>query len=594
MTRRSILKVALLPMALAYGLAAELVATHDGRLTTYAGASGWATAADLLAGFSLIAAGLLTWRFRPATPVGPLVVAAGLAWFAPDWVGWEGGPAIVRSTGMLLAGTWLAVLVHSVLVFPQRVLPSLAARALVFAVYAETAIVGIGRALFRDPFDVVNCWDNCTDNSFLIRSDPGVTRALTSIDLRFAVILGAAFIALAAWRLAQATRVARRLLAPILIAGAAVTTLHATHALMLLRTPLEGPAETVFAAVFIGEALAVSAVACVLSWELRRARRARDTIEQLIPELARAPASGALEAALAHAIRDPTLRILYATGGLEGYVDGAGREVPAPRGSDVRAVLPIVRNGRPVALLEHDRAALEDSFEEEIGAALRLTVDNERLQALALARVTELQESRVRIVAASDEARRKLERDLHDGAQQRLVALSFGLRVVLAQLGPEPDARVADPLAAAERALASALAAVREVANGLFPITLANAGLGHAIEELAEVSPIHIEIGAVPDRRLEPSVEAAAYGVIREAVENTALHAQTDTASVSVAYRDGVLIVEAADDGSGGADPDRGIGLLDVSDRVGALGGRLSIESPIGDGTRVHAEIPCA
>ena len=182
---------------------------------------------------------------------------------------------------------------------------------------------------------------------------------------------------------------------------------------------------------------------------------------------------------------------------------------------------------------------------------------------------------------------------MHDGAQQRLVALSFGLRVALAQLGPDPDARVAEPLAAAERALAKALAAVREVANGLFPITLANAGLAPAIEELAEIAPISIAIGAVPDRRLEPRVEAAAYGVIREAVENTALHAETSAASVSVAYQGGAVIVEAVDDGIGGADPDRGIGLLDVSDRVGALGGRLSIESPVGGGTRVHAEIPC-
>ncbi len=592
MRRGSILKAALIPIALAYGLAAEIVATHDGRLTTYAGASGWATAADLIASFSLIAAGLLMWRFRPATPVGPLAVAAGFAWFAPDWVGWEGGPAIVRSTGMLLAGVWLALLVHAVLAFPRRGLPSLAARVLVVAVYTETAMIGIGQALFRDPFDVVNCWDNCTDNSFLIHSDPGVTRALSSIDLRFAIILGAAFIALAMWRVAQATRVARRLLAP-LIAGAAVTTLYATHALMLLRTPLEGPTENVFAALFIGDALAVSTLAFVLCWNLLRARRARDRIEQLIPELARAPGPGALEAALARATHDPSLRILYATSNPERYVDSTGQEVPAPHGSDARAVSPIVRNGRPVAMLEHDRATLDDSFEEEIGAALRLTVDNERLQALALARVTELQESRVRIVAASDEARRKLERDLHDGAQQRLVALSFGLRVARAQLGPEPDARVAEPLAAAERALASALVAVREVANGLFPITLANAGLAHAIEELAEIAPIRIEIGAMLDRRLQPQVEAAAYGVIREAVENTALHANTGAALVSVAYQDGAVIVEAADDGIGGADPDRGIGLLDVGDRVGALGGRLSIESPIGGGTHVHAEIPC-
>src|SRR5207237_7388954 len=175
----------------------------------------------------------------------------------------------------------------------------------------------------------------------------------------------------------------------------------------------------------------------------------------------------------------------------------------------------------------------DDAFEDQIGSAARLAVENERLQAEALAQLIELRESRERIVQAGDAIRRRLERDLHDGAQQRLVALSFALRLALAKLGPTPGCRVSAPLADAERALAEALAAVRAVANGLFPATLASSGLAYAVEELAELAPIPIDVEAVPEQRLPAAVEAAAYGVIREAVENAALHAEAGTVSVS-------------------------------------------------------------
>ncbi len=594
MKRASALTAALASTAVAYGLAAELVATHRGQLTTYGGASGWATAVDLSAGWALVAVGLLIWRLLPGVRAGALAVAAGFAWFAPDWVGWEGGPALIRSVGMLVAGVSLAFLVHAVLVFPHSRLPSSAARVLVVAVYIETALVGIGRALFRDPFNDVNCWNNCTDNSFLVHSYPTVARALDWVDLRFAIVLATGFAALFAWRLVTATPLARWLLALPLVVGTLLTALHAAHAVAQLHTPLEGPSDRTFASIFVGQGLAVIAVALLFGFELARAHRARRAVEHLVVELTQAPEPGSLEAALARATGDPSLRIVYRLRDVDRCVDGQGRDVQAPVGSATRAVTPIVRNGRPVALLEHDRAALGETFQDEIGAAVRLAVENERLRAEALAQLIDLRQSRARIVAASDAVRRRLERDLHDGAQQRLVALSFGLRLARAELGSQPDARVAKRLADAEEALGKALAAVRAVANGLFPTTLANAGLAFAIEELAELAPIRVEIGAVPDRRLPPLVEAAAYGLIREAVENAALHARASIVSVSALCAEDIVIVDATDDGIGGADPNGGIGLLDAADRVGALGGRFQILSPSGGGTRIQAEIPCA
>ena len=153
---------------------------------------------------------------------------------------------------------------------------------------------------------------------------------------------------------------------------------------------------------------------------------------------------------------------------------------------------------------------------------------------------------------------------------------------------------MAEALTDAGRALGEALAAVRSVANGIFPAALASSGLAYALEELAELSPIRIDVRAVPDHRLAAPVEAAAYGVIREAIENAALHAQASAVSISALCRPNAVVVDAADDGIGDADPERGVGLLEAADRVGALGGTLTILSPAGGGTQIHAEIPCA
>ena len=584
---------ALLAAAIACGLGAAAVAAHEGQLTTYAGASGWASAVDLFAGWGLVAAGLATSQLRPGVIAGPLAVAAGFAWFAPDFVGWEGGPAVVRSLAMLVGGFWLPLLVHAAFAFP-RGLPSFATRALVAATYLVTAVVNIGRALFRDPFEDVNCWSNCTDNSFLIRSEPRIARAFEWFDLRFAIALAAAFVALAVWRLLRATGAARRLLAPALGAGAAVAVLHGAHAVALLRTPLEDPRARSFFVLFVGQSLAVASIAAALVWSLVRDSRGRRAVQRLAVELADVPRAGALEAALAGAARDPTLTIAYRLQRNGRYVDSQGRAVPEPAPSARRAVTPIVRDGRPVALLEHDPAVLGAAFEQQIGSAARLAVENERLQAEALAQLIELQESRARIVRAGDAVRRQLERDLHDGAQQRLVALSFALRLAHTRLGAESDPRAAEPLADAERALAELLDTVRAVAHGLFPSTLVASGLSYAVEELAELTPIRIDVEALPDGRLPAPVEAAAYGVIREAVENAARHADASAVSITVSLSSDTLVVEAADDGIGGADPSRGVGLVDIADRVGALGGQLTIDSPAGGGTRIHAEVPCA
>jgi PAS domain S-box-containing protein len=214
-----------------------------------------------------------------------------------------------------------------------------------------------------------------------------------------------------------------------------------------------------------------------------------------------------------------------------------------------------------------------------------------RLYAELHARLEELAASRARIVTAGDVERRRLERNLHDGAQQRLVALSLSLRVALGKLDSDPAA-AREALADAGDELALALEELRELARGLHPAVLSDRGLRAAVETLAGRAPVPVEIAEIPDGRLPEPVEAAAYYLIAEALTNVTKYADASTARVRVALNDASVVVEVSDDGVGGADPASGSGLRGLADRVEALGGSLDVVSPAGAGTSLRAEIP--
>jgi signal transduction histidine kinase len=202
----------------------------------------------------------------------------------------------------------------------------------------------------------------------------------------------------------------------------------------------------------------------------------------------------------------------------------------------------------------------------------------------------ELEASRARIVAAGDEARRKLERNLHDGAQQRLVSLSLSLRLAQTKLQKDPSA-AESLLEASREELAQALEELRELARGIHPAVLTDRGLDAALESLAARAPLPVEIQG-SGAALPPPVEAAAYYVVSEALANVTKYAEASSVTVKVDRVNGFALVEVADDGIGGADPGRGSGLRGLADRVASLSGKLAIDSPPGAGTRVRAEIP--
>jgi signal transduction histidine kinase len=223
---------------------------------------------------------------------------------------------------------------------------------------------------------------------------------------------------------------------------------------------------------------------------------------------------------------------------------------------------------------------------------MRLSVENERLQAEVEAQLGEVRESRARIVAAGDAERRRVERDLHDGAQQRLVSLTLALRLARQRVGDDADPELRLSLEQASAEARSALSELRELARGIHPQILTEAGLGSAIQSLADRSSVDVVVQLGTDERFSPSVEAAAYFVISEALANVAKYAGASRAHVRTSWQDGELTVEIADDGVGGAAAGFGGGLRGLADRLSAIGGRLEIVSPVGGGTRLVASIP--
>jgi signal transduction histidine kinase len=339
------------------------------------------------------------------------------------------------------------------------------------------------------------------------------------------------------------------------------------------------------------QGLALLAIPAAFSVAVLRRRLARAGVADLLVGLGQSPTSEAVRAALREALRDPSLEVLYWVAEDEAYVDAAGKPVERPTTTTNRLVVPVqTSDGQPLALLIADR-----SLERHRGvldaavAASGLALENARLQAAIHAQLEQVRASRARIVEVGLAERRRLERDLHDGAQQRLLALATKLAMVRAKAS---DAATVQAVDEARGELRKASQELRELAQGIHPAVLSQAGLGPAIEVVAEQQQLPIEVD-VPAVRFDPAVETTAYFVACEALTNALKHANAHQAAVRVRADTRTLRIEVSDDGVGGADPARGGGLAGLADRVRALGGELTITSPPGNGTHLQASIPC-
>jgi signal transduction histidine kinase len=321
-------------------------------------------------------------------------------------------------------------------------------------------------------------------------------------------------------------------------------------------------------------------LAAGLVWAAVRTRVQRRAVARIATSLGQAPSPGSVQAALAQAIGDPELTIAYWLPASDHYVDAKGRPVAEPVARPGRGVTALVRDDRRIAVVSHTAAL--PNLEPELGAAVRLALENERLQAQALAQVDQLRASRVRIVETGDSERRRLERDLHDGAQQQLLALSYDLRLARAQAKADGDSHTGSLLTQATDQAQAALGELRDLAHGIYPAILAEAGLTPALATLAEEAPLPVEIPDADQGRYPAAVETAAYLLVAEALDDAAGRTASHV-TVSVVQDGGRLVVTVTDDGTG-----RSSAMVELADRVGALDGRLAVEP-----ARLRAELPC-
>jgi signal transduction histidine kinase len=324
---------------------------------------------------------------------------------------------------------------------------------------------------------------------------------------------------------------------------------------------------------------------------------ARGGVAGLVVELGAPKADIDLRQALARTLGDPSLELAFWFPSERCYVDGDGTPVRLPEGDSARRVTLVERDGQPIAALLHDPFLDNDiQLVESVCAAASLALENERLQAELRARLVELQASRARLVGATDAERRRIERDLHDGTQQRLVSIAMSLGLLESKLpAGEGEAGGAGAILRETReALTLALEELRELTHGINPPLLVERGLAAALDELCRRAALPTSLRLELDRRLPDEVESAAYFVASEGLTNAAKHAHATEVRVSASCAGQSLTVEVADDGIGGAGTEGGSGLRGLADRVEALGGRFTMSSPPGRGTTLRAEIPCA
>jgi signal transduction histidine kinase len=539
-------------------------------------------AVSLLVGWSFVLSGLVAWERRPDNIIGKVMVATGFAWFAHELV-WTTA-AFPWTLSQLLESAYVLGAGFVLVSFPDGRLHTAAERwcfgAASFVVgplTVATLVLGYG--------DARDC--SCPDDLVRIADAPTASEAIVHVQQIAGAVLAVATIGVVAsrWRGASPSR--RLAIAPVLASGAVLFALAIPWMLNdALDEPLHDWPDVAFQ-------LALAAMPVAFLVGVLRTRLARAAVADLVVELGDQVAPGQLRAALARALRDPSLTVAYWLVDGQRYVDADGCPVALPDGTD-RAVTEVRREGSRVAALVYDPAlADEPELVASVGAAAGLALENARLQAELRARLEELRASRARIVEATQTERRRIERDLHDGAQQRLVSIAMTLGLADSRLDRDTSTARA-LLGEARTSLSDALRELRELAQGIHPGILSERGLRAALEELAYGARLPLELDIGLSQRLPERVEAAAYYVVAEALTNIAKYARASAVSIRVRCACDQALVEIADDGIGGADGTRGTGLRGLSDRVEALGGTLRVESPAGGGTVIHAEIPCA
>ncbi|HEY7102632.1 MAG TPA: histidine kinase [Mycobacteriales bacterium] len=519
-----------------------------------------------------VVAGMIAWRRRPDSRFGPLLIAAGLV--TPlSTLQWSDQPAlntIGQLSDLLLPAVWL----HVFLAYPTgRVTGSrrlIVAAGYVAAVVVQVLVLTLGGFDERHLLAVVR--------------RPDLAESVQNVQLlALAGLCLVGVVALARRARAAGPAPRRRIALLVDSFGAALVMVAA----LLVAGTFQLPGFEILRLVTFG---VVGLAPLVFLLGLLDARLARSGVADMVVRLSIDPAPN-LRDLIARALRDDSLTVAYWLPQYGSWAGADGEPVTLPGPAGDRGVTVVEQRGEPLAaLLYHPSLREEPELVAAVGAAAAISLENGRLQAELLARLQDLRGSRSRLLAAAQDERRRLERDLHDGAQQRLIALSLELGLLQGALDGDPDAR--SRLEHARREVAVSVQELRDIARGIHPAVVSGHGLTVALESVAARTgmPLELHVDHIP--RLPENVEVAAYYVVCECLANTGKHAGTGSAVVDVAVVGGMLLVEVRDDGVGGADPGRGSGLRGLADRVEALDGRLRVETPPGGGTRVRAEIP--
>jgi signal transduction histidine kinase len=523
-----------------------------------------------------ILAGVIAWSRRPDSLFGPLIVAAGFAMFLSS-LQWASA-GIPYTLGLAFDLLPVALFLHVFLAFPGGRLGRARERRVVAASYSAAIGLQLVKMLLGG---------GESGNVLGVVENSGAVQVVEDVELAALSALSLVGVALLAARRRGSLRPLRPSVALLVDSFALGLVMIAV---LLLAGAFEWPSFETIRRITFG-VMGVAPVAFLIG--LLNARLSRSALGDLLVRLRSDPAPPDLHEALAGALRDPSLTLAYWLPEFESWADVDGRQVELPQDGSGRTATLIKRDGAPVAALIHDASlADEPQLLDAVSAAAAIALENGRLQAELRARLEELRGSRRRVIEAGQEERQRLERDLHDGAQQRLIALSLELGLLEERLHHDPDVR--SRLDDARQEIGRSLEELRDVARGIHPAVVSGHGLAVALESLAARAPVPVRLAVDLEERVPERVEVAAYYVVCESLANVAKHARATSATVDVAQANGQVVVEVVDDGVGGADTERGSGLRGLADRVEALGGRLRIWTPRGGGTRVRAEMPCA
>lgn len=543
---------------------------------------------DTIFGLMFVLAGFIAWERRPDVPYGALLVVASFLWFVGSYAptGWMPFSWL----GFTFERFYDIVLAAIVLTFPGVGLQPAARIAL-----AGLSLGFVARSVSRI---VVGC--DCTENPIALLENSVLfenAQVATSALIAAAALMVAV---LALLRLFQAAPSARAVLWPVAIGGIVAALVAAWDAIDLIAfvqtnaglVRLPAPMDEVVSWTIIA---LVALVPIGYMVGVLRLRLRRGALASLAIQLDSRPSPSDLQSALREALRDPTAELLVWDREKSSWVDAARQPVALPVETTIQSVTELSHDGEPYAAILHDHSLREDpDLMAATIALLRLALDNERLAEQVQRQLDQVRSSRARLVAASEAERRRIERDLHDGAQQRLIAVALALQEARAEAAKHPGGPAfLDRLDNTSAELVAAIEELRELARGIHPAVLTEDGLRVAVTSLARRASLPVKVDVSVDTRLPAPIETTAYYVVAEGLTNITRHARARSAAITIQKSNGHLAIDISDDGQGGADAHRGTGSRGLTDRVESLAGTLTINSSPDRGTHLQARIPC-